>query len=190
MNVTTPLRLREDDREAKQNRMRSWLEYEVKSQGVWEGVYRHIDPEGQIIDQHRSRLITHFPEAGPYPFHQVNIYTWDDGRTVTLDFWVDYDLETDSMVYDDDKIKGYFRKITEDHAGVSLLGHWRRHALPGVYFYEMIQRNEACNRRTRTWQWIKDEGGVYRRTLVDEEKISDDWRGALKEAGLAAVPSA
>jgi len=33
--------------------------------------------------------------------------------------------------------------------------------------------NRRC--RTRVWQWIKDSGGIFRRTIIDERRVSDDW---------------
>lgn len=176
----------DEQRVAKQNRIREYMPLFVKGQGVWEGVYRHLDPEGKIVDQHKSKLITHFATAGKYAYHQCNIYTWDSGKKEQREFWVDW--RDDTLIYDNDLIKGYFRHVTEDHAGLTLLGHWRRHGLNGVYFYEMIQRSPCGNFRTRTWQWIKDEGGVFRRTLIDERKVSEDWESALAAEGISPSP--
>lgn len=30
--------------------------------------------------------------------------------------------------------------------------------------------------RTRVWQWIKDDGGIFRRTIIDERRVSENWR--------------
>ncbi len=38
----------------------------------------------------------------------------------------------------------------------------------------MIQLSDCGRYRARVWQWFKD-GRLDRRTLIDEEKVSDDW---------------
>jgi len=58
----------------------------ARHEGVWEGIYRHYDKDGNKTDEHKSRLICRFPTDGPHLYHQTNYYTWDDGRTETRDF--------------------------------------------------------------------------------------------------------
>jgi hypothetical protein len=163
----------DEQRKLKQDQIKAEMPMYARGQGVWEGMYRHLDPEGKIIDQHKSLLIIRMPDEGTHPVIQTNLYTWDNGRTEKREFKVLY--ENRRLIYDNELIKGYFTEISEDDQNQTLLGFWRRHGLDHVYFYEMIVRHPA-GFRTRTWQWINDTGGVYRRTLVDEKKISDDWR--------------
>ena len=38
----------------------------------------------------------------------------------------------------------------------------------------MIQLSDDGRSRCRVWQWIK-AGRTHMRTLIDEEKVADDW---------------
>ena len=52
----------------------------ARHEGAWEGVYIHMDTDGREIDRHKAALQCRFPADGPFAYHQVNTYTWDDGR--------------------------------------------------------------------------------------------------------------
>ena len=39
----------------------------ARHEGVWDGWYRHYDPQGDKVDEHRSRLVCRFPASGPHP---------------------------------------------------------------------------------------------------------------------------
>jgi len=58
--------------------------------------------------------------------------------------------------------------------------HWTRNEEPGMYLYEMIQINDADDRRSRVWQWFRD-GALIQRTLIDEQRKSNDWRSLEQE---------
>ena len=36
----------------------------ARHEGEWKGVYTYIDPDGNIIDKHKSHLSCTFPEEG------------------------------------------------------------------------------------------------------------------------------
>ena len=162
-------------RRACQARLRQDMPLFSTGAGVWEGTYRYLDENGQIIDQHRSRLIGRFPDEGAFPYIQTNIYMWEDGHTERRNFPVTYQ-GGGRLIYENDLISGYFMEVAEDDDHRTILGHWRRHDLDRISFYEMIQRSPCGRYRTRTWQWLRDGGGVYRRTIIDEQKVSEDWR--------------
>ncbi len=146
----------------------------ARHEGVWDGWYRHVDPRGNRIDEHRSRLVCRFPTSGPFPYHQTNHYTWEDGRTEQREFsgeWRDGRLRFSSEL-----ITGWAAEVTEDSDGRTILLHWMRTAQPDLYLYEMIQLSDCGRYRCRTWQWIKG-GRIHLRTLIDEEKVSDSWAG-------------
>ena len=54
----------------------------AKHEGYWEGEYVYLNPQGEVIDRHRSHLACLFPdpESG-FDYDQTNTYTWPDGRT-------------------------------------------------------------------------------------------------------------
>lgn len=146
----------------------------ASNEGIWEGWYRYYDAEGRKIDEHRSRLVCRFPADGPYPYHQTNYYTWDDGRQETRDFPATY---RDGRVwFDNELISGWAAEVPLDDAHRTTMLHWVRKGEPETYLYEMIQNSDCGRYRTRVWQWIR--GGQARmRTLIDEHKVSDSWAG-------------
>ena len=147
----------------------------ARHEGVWDGVYRYYDPEGNKIDEHRSRLLCRFPDSGPYPYHQTNYYTWADGRTEVRDFPATY---ADGRIWwDNELIKGWAGELALDDKQRTVVLYWQRQNEPDLYLYEMIQLSDDGQRRCRTWHWIK-AGRIVQRTLIDEQKVSNDWRNA------------
>ena len=136
----------------------------AKHEGEWEGVYMEVDPDGNVIDRHRSHLTCTFPESGPYPYYQINKYTWDDGRTEEHHFPAAY--RDGRIWWDTDRIAGY---AWEADAKTVML-YWERKGMPGTTLYEMIQLSDDGQQRTRTWHWFKD-GVLQKRTLVKERKV-------------------
>ena len=141
-------------------------------EGIWDGVYRYYDAQGNKVDEHRSRLICRFPDRGPYPYHQTNIYEWPDGRTETRQFLAR--IEDGRLLWQGELIRGWAAEVSEDEHGRTTLLYWIRNDEPAVYLYEMIQVSDCGRYRSRVWQWFRD-GRLLRRTLIDEEKVSSDW---------------
>lgn len=140
----------------------------ARHEGTWEGQYRYFDADGILVDQHRSRLICRFPDDGPYPYHQTNIYRWADGRAETRDFpatWRDGRLHWTA-----EGNHGWAVEVSEDPRGRTLMLYWSRPETPGSYLYEMIQISDCGRFRARMWQWIED-GQVRMRTLIDEQRV-------------------
>jgi hypothetical protein len=136
----------------------------ARHEGEWEGVYMEVDPDGKVIDRHRSYLICSFPESGPYPYYQINKYTWDDGRTEEHHFPAVY--KDGRIWWDTERIAGY---AWEADAKTVML-YWERKGMPGMSLYEMIQLSDDGQQRARTWHWFKD-GVLQKRTLVRERKV-------------------
>jgi hypothetical protein len=146
----------------------------ARHEGVWDGWYRHYDARGEKVDEHRSRLVCRFPEDGPYPYHQTNHYTWDDGRTEQRDFPATY---ADGRVwFDNELISGWAAEVDLDQFNRTVMLYWQRKGEPGLVLYEMIQLSDCGQYRSRTWQWLRD-GKMHLRTLIDEHKVSDSWEG-------------
>lgn len=145
----------------------------ARNEGVWDGFYRHTDVQGNKIDEHRSRLVCRFPEDGPYPYHQTNHYTWDDGRTEARDFPATY--RDGRMWFDNALIYGWAAEVPLDDFNRTLMLNWTRKGESDLYLYEMIQMSDCGRYRCRVWQWIKS-GRIHMRTLIDEEKVSDSWQ--------------
>jgi len=136
----------------------------VRHRGTWEGIYRHVERDGSLIDQHHMTTICLFPDEGEFAYVQDNSLRWDDGRTAHHRFGGVY---RDGLLWwDTDRFSGY---AWETREGVVMLRLDRRDD-PGVHFIEMISLSKDGQSRARTWQWFRD-GVPFRRTLCDERRI-------------------
>lgn len=151
----------------------------ARHEGVWDGVYRHYDAEGRLIDQHTSRLFCRLPPDKPGTYHQTNHYRWEDGRTETRDFPAL--IRDGRLVWQGSLIRGWAADVALDDLARTTMLYWTRNDEPGVYVYEMIQLSDCGRHRARVWQWFRD-GRLVRRTLIDETKVSDDWAAVERDA--------
>ena len=145
----------------------------ARHEGVWDGSYRYYDAEGNQTDEHRSRLVCRITGDDDVPYHQTNHYSWADGKTEVRDFRTRY--EFGRIIFDNELIYGWCSEIPEDDWHRTLMLYWQRQNERGVELYEMIQLSDCGNYRSRTWQWFRD-GRLFQRTLIDEQKVSSDWR--------------
>ncbi len=136
----------------------------IRHDGEWEGVYRHVDRDGSLIDQHHMWTWCEFPSDGPYAYIQHNKLTWEDGRTATYEFGGVY--RDGQLFWDTDRFSGYG---WETHEGIVML-KLERIDVPGASYIEMINIAPDNQTRARTWQWFKD-GAPWKRTLCDEWRI-------------------
>lgn len=147
----------------------------VESEGVWEGVYRYYDAAtGALTDQHRSRLFCRLMrDDSTFPYQQTNHYFWDDGRVEVREFPAWY---ADGRIWwDNDLITGWAAPMRpDDHERTTVL-NWQRRGEDDLYLYEMIQHSADGIHRARTWQWFRNDV-CFQRTLIDETRVSRDWR--------------
>ena len=137
----------------------------ARHEGEWDGKYIHVDLLGKIIDEHRAQLSCTFPEDGPYPYYQVNRYTWDSGQSEEIHFPGTY--REGRVWFDNERINGSVWEID----GRSLLLTWERKDIPSSYLYEMIQLSTDNMYRSRTWHWFKEDR-CFQRTIIQEQRVS------------------
>lgn len=137
----------------------------VEHEGIWEGTYRYVDIEGNLLDIHKSRVECIFPDEGPYAYVQRNHFTWDDGREYEVELLGT--LKDDKVYWDTEDFKGYG---WASYDGFILLSLDRKDE-PGARFHEMIIMDPDGKNRARTWHWFK-EGKCFKRTLCDEYRVS------------------
>lgn len=147
----------------------------ARHEGVWDGTYRHYDAAGQLVDEHRSRLICRFPDDGPYAYVQTNQFSWADGRTERKDFLATY--RDGRIWWDNEFIKGWAAELPMDDRGRTVVLYWQFEQDPELYLYEMIQLSDCGKKRARTWQWIRG-GEIEARTAIDERLVTRDWQAA------------
>jgi hypothetical protein len=136
----------------------------ARHEGEWEGEYIYVDMDGKELDRHKAQLSCAYPADGPYAYHQINRYTWADGRHQEIHFPATY--RDKRIWWDTDRITGSAWEID----GRTVMLTWTRKDMPGEYLYEMIQISEDGQNRGRTWHWFKDDV-MYQRTIIKERRI-------------------
>lgn len=137
----------------------------LQHEGLWEGIYRHVDADGRLIDQHSASVCCELPDDGQFAYIQHNHFTWPDGREHRA--VLPGILRDEKLWWDVETFHGYSWE-TDD--GILLLNLTRKDE-PGANFFEMITLGNTGEFRSRTWQWFRD-GKLYRRTLCDERRVS------------------
>jgi hypothetical protein len=135
----------------------------LRHEGAWEGVYRHMDVNGQCLDEYEARVFCEFPDEGEVVYREHATFSWADGRSASHD--VPAYLREEKLWWDMPAFHGY---AWEAGNGVILLASEREDE-PGATFLEAIVLAPGGQTRARTWHWFKD-GVLYRRTLCDEAR--------------------
>ena len=133
-------------------------------EGVWEGVYRHVDLNGAQVDRHEARVECRFPAAGRHAYVQKNLFTWPDGREHHAEL---HGAERAGKLWFDHET--FCGTAWETDKGLILLDLDRKDD-PGAHFYEIICMGASGRDRARTWHWFRD-GRLFKRTLCDERKV-------------------
>jgi len=159
----------------------------ARHEGVWEGSYRYYDADGRQVDEHESLLVCRFLDQGLWPYWQSNHYRWADGRRQTREFPAL--VQDGRLVWQGGLIEGWAASLELDQFGRTTMLYWERPDQPGVYLYEMIQLSDCDRYRSRVWHWFRD-GRLFKRTLVDEQRVSADWSGWPVPSGTPATVTA
>lgn len=136
----------------------------ARHEGDWQGTYTLMDLTGKILDQHHSHLTCQFPADNPNAYHQINRYTWPDGKAEEHQFPGTY--RDKKLWFDTDRILGQAWEVDD----ATLILRFTYKTIPNFYLYEMIQISPCNRHRARTWHWFKDHQ-LYQRTLIQEERI-------------------
>ncbi|TMR13430.1 DUF3598 domain-containing protein [Nonomuraea turkmeniaca] len=143
--------------------LRAGMPLLARHEGEWEGEYLHLGRDGTLLDRHRVRMTCRI--VGDDAYHQVNRYTWDDGRTEVHEFPGAY-LGGGRCGFDTDRLKGVFWEV--DDSTIYLT--WEYKGQP-LRLFEMIVLSADGKSRSRVWQWLED-GVCVRRTLIDERRVA------------------
>jgi hypothetical protein len=143
--------------------------------GVWEGTYVHFDSDHHEIDRHSSRLVCRLFDGddGVARLTQSNIYDWADGTREIRYF--DGTYRDDRVWFDNENIVGWTGSIALDETDRTMMVGWVRAGEPDFRFYEMITVAEDGQAKNRTWHWYR-KGRLFQRTLINETRVSTDWR--------------
>jgi len=118
----------------------------LRHEGVWVGDYKLVDVNGDVIDQHKSRVECVFPESGDEVYVQKNHFTWQDGREYSVSF--SGVLEGERIFWDTPTFSGYGWAASP----TIFLLELDRKDVPGASFSEIIVLGADGRDRARTWQ--------------------------------------
>lgn len=164
------------------NTMKTMMPLMATGEGIWEGEYLYVDPLGNLLDRHRSRLYCMYPDEEPELYRQKNVYTWGNGRELSLSFEFRMQ-ESGRLRYQTPRVTGevWEEPLIGGYPTIRLT--WQRTAHPGDYaqdlpnarVHEIIQQLPEQNHRARVWQWFVDDR-LVQRTLITETRVSKHWR--------------
>ena len=157
--------------------------------GVWDGEYVHLDADSREIDRHASRLVCRLEDGpdGVACLSQTNISTWADGTREIRYF--DGTFSGDRVWIRNDLIDGWTGEAAMDPTARTILVGWTRPTEPGFRYYEMITVAEDGEAKNRCWHWYR-HGRLFQRTVINERRISRDWRAHDDPAYYAFTPRA
>jgi hypothetical protein len=153
-----------------------------KSEGVWEGMYRRYDGQGQFLSAHRSRVVFRLLRdvPGPEIYSQTNIYRFADGKLQIIESTGTFDGVR--LNFGSDRgVKGWsIDDRTDPHGRICLMYMDVTVDTPqlkaGTTCYELVHMSDCGKYRTRMTQYTLG-GQTVMRTLIDETFITRDWAG-------------
>jgi CpeT/CpcT family (DUF1001) len=146
--------------------------------GVWKGRFRRYDAQGKLSAEFPSEIIARVkPEGNSARYHQTNRYQLPDGKLQVIESIGE--VRDGRIWFSNDRVDGWSMEVAEDASRrMTIL---MMNVKDGTYVHEVISLSEDGKRRSRATQFLKD-GSVIRRTLIDEEKVTDDWAAYEKKA--------
>jgi hypothetical protein len=150
----------------------------MAQQGVWQGTFRRYDGSGACYETFASTIVVRMEErSGQLLYRQSNQYRWPDGSEQEFDS--EGEIRDGRVWFHNGQLEGWAMELPEgevagDGSSVAVLRMWSREA-GGAQLVELIQVSPDGRRRHRLFQSVCN-GELLRRTFIDEEKISDDWR--------------
>ena len=154
--------------------VRERLPVVARNEGVWDGMFRRVDPAGRITAEFQARIIKRFlpDEHWPKIYHQTNIYQLPSGEEQRIDTKGEY--RDGKIHFASERVTGWQLDDPADPFKRTVFLYMVYTSDPAQYVYEMINISDDGRFRTRMTQFLKD-GRTTRRTLIDEELVSHDW---------------
>jgi len=146
----------------------------ARHEGVWDGVFRRMDPAGKIKAEFNARIIKRFlpDEHWPKIYHQTNMYDLPDGQRQVIDTKGEY--RDGKIHFASQRVTGWQLDDVSDPFNRTVFLYMVYNSDPDQYVYELINISDDGKYRTRMTQFLKG-GRTTGRTLIDEELVSRDW---------------
>jgi hypothetical protein len=169
-----PPALAADDQPMTKAMVKAQLPVLARQEGVWEGMFRRLDPNGTKTAEFKTRIVTRLygDERMPKIYHQTNTYFLPDGKVQVIE--TPGEFRGGRLLFENDRVKGWSTDDKTDPLGRTAFLYMESLTDLGQYVYEMINLSDDGLHRTRMTQFLK-AGQVLSRTLIDETKVSDEW---------------
>jgi hypothetical protein len=126
-----------------------------------------------------------FPEEEQDQYRQRNIYTFPNGREISLQF--EFRMQHNGRLkYETPLVSGevWEEPLVGDYPTIRLM--WRRSSHAGEFerdllnarVHGLIQELPDQPHRARGWQWFVDDE-LVQRTLITEARVSTNWRAQI-----------
>ena len=161
---------------------RSGVPHIAGQQGVWRGVFRRYDPSGKLTAEFPSEITMRvIPKDGRLDYHQTNRYFPEGKPKEVIE---SYGEVRDGRAYfGNARLEGWKMDVPDDPSQRSAVILMNYKDGSGMYVHEIVSVSSDGRYRARATQYLK-EGRLVSRTLIDEEKITEDW--AAYDAARAA----
>ncbi len=159
----------------------SWLLFDrsttgsvARNQGVWKGTFRRYDADGKLTAEFPSEIIARVEQKdGRQVFRQTNRYSPAGAPQQVIES--SGEIRDGRVWFENERLSGWSMDIPADTTGRGAVIVMDYKDGSGQYVYEIVPRSADGRRRSRATQYLKN-GEIQRRTLIDEVKITDDWR--------------
>ena len=152
-------------------RFQQAVDENVLYEGTWEGTFRRVDADGNLIEEFPTKITTRFDPSATPPYAQTNTYFKEGGveEIKSTGDWRD-----GKLWFSNPRIDGWGADLTpeQDPFGRSSMLQMSFKDGSGLYMYEIITLSDDGKQRSRMAQYMID-GKVVRRTLIDEVKTQE-----------------
>jgi hypothetical protein len=137
----------------------------ARHQGTWEGTYRSLTPQLQLIDAWTFRIVVSLGQSAADAYRQHTTYRWPNGKTSETSFTAA--LVDGHLTWADARIKGTMHLLGPE----AMLAEMQFTADPDGVIMEMARIAADGAARSRV-------GMVSRRGVLEKIQIADERRVA------------
>ncbi len=143
-------------------------------QGVWRGRFHRYDGEGRLTETLASEITVRvYEEAGRWLYHQTSRLGPPEAPHRTIE--AHGEIHSGRVWFASDRFEGWAMDLPGEAAAGGAVLVMRPRDGSGPDVHEIISCSADGHRRWRVSQFLRD-GQLVGRTLIEEEKLSDDWR--------------
>jgi hypothetical protein len=146
----------------------------LEQQGVWRGIFRRYDAAGELKECFASEIVIRvWEEEGEWRYHQTGIHRPKGEAERRIEAFGE--VRDGRVWFQGERYGGWAMDLPADAGAPGCLIVMQPLAGSAPHVHEIVSLSEDRRRRWRSSQFLRD-GLLVGRTLIDEEKLSDDWR--------------